>query len=126
MKESLLKYDGSTTPTNPEQLYRCEQSVARIKGWVKDYLKLDENRCLLVSVCGECDDKAETMIMINCKDSERMRSYKINKPPQSVQQEDIPQMFAKECKFDVKKVGLLSFMIGLFCSGCLLLFNSLA
>ena len=84
----------------------CPKSSSEIKSWVKQKLNLSEKETVFVSVCGSCEDTAQTLVMVideECN-KENFRFYKIKKVPQQVNENDIEQTATVNCCMELISV----------------------
>jgi hypothetical protein len=83
----------------------CQDALGRLKTSLRKHLNIDDERCLLVK--GTCSgDVVETIIMIECCDTEKMKMYKVPKHPQDITQEDIKELMDNPCKFKASPICL--------------------
>jgi hypothetical protein len=88
------------------QISCCPKSASEIKAWVKQKLNLSDNDTVFVSVCGSCENTAETIVMVMdetcCK--ENFRFFKIKKTPQQVALNDIQDAESTRCCMELQSV----------------------
>lgn len=87
----------------------CPRSSSEIKAWVRQKLNLSEKETVFVSVCGSCEEEALTLVMVIDEDQEKdnFRFYKINKIPQRVMENDIPDEMNANCCMQLVQVQYL-------------------
>ena len=84
----------------------CLKSSSEIKNWVKVKLNLSDTETVFVSVCGSCEQTAQTLVMVIGDDGnkENFRFYKISKIPQRVDESDIPESMSSSCCMELTPV----------------------
>lgn len=88
-----LQYSDSNTPTSVDS---CQEALGRLKSNVRQQLNISDERCLLVR--GTCSgDAIETIIMIECCDTDKMKMYKVSKHPQDITLQDIKALVENPC-----------------------------
>lgn len=64
------------------------RAIQRLKSKIQQVLKLNDTHPILVGVIVE-DHKTETVIMLECYQSERMKIYSIKKAPHEIEENEI-------------------------------------
>ena len=105
MDKPILKYhvpDSSRMNLDGQ----CQDSANRLKSLIKEYFSNCNYGCILISEVSPTKDTFATLVMVECKDTERMKIFTVNKSLKEINEADISCLASNKYKIGLTTIEL--------------------
>ncbi len=91
----------------PSNEQTCQDKICFLKSEVRKIMGVKEDLCVLINAVniGNC---VKTIVMIECRQSEKMKTYSIDKHPSDIKEEDILVLEYRHYRPSIHSISLVT------------------